>query len=435
MKYAPTESVAVVAFMVAVSLLVACAAPPSQQEHRPDSSITLETRVDDGVFPVAEGLRPQIEFWRRVYSEWSLRQVVLHDDVHVDLIYTVIELPGPIEVNRSYTASQRALVREYRKSLSASLQALERKLLSREALSKAEQALATHITLKANHKAIFGASERVRSQRGQRERFKRGLEISGRYDGIFREIFQAAGLPGDLAYLPHVESSFQAHARSSAGAVGMWQFTRPAARVYMRNHPALDERLDPVASARGAARYLRDAYDQLGDWALALTSYNHGIGGMRKAKDLFGNNFMGIVQYYDHRRFGFASRNFYAEFLAAREIARNPERFFSGGLVYDAPLDWDRIVLKQPVLSSEVARYYGVVHSDLVALNAAWTPAAVRDKVALPVDTEVWLPPGTLVSLSQSKSRKRETFVFTDGVFTDSEVLDVSRNGNRSLSE
>ena len=431
MKYAPTESISVVAFMVAVSLLAACAASPPQQELRQDLSVVFDPKGEDTVLPVAEGLRPQIEFWRRVYSEWSLGQVVLHDDVHVDVIYTVIELPGPIETDRSYTASQRALVREYRESLSASLQELERKLLAREALSKAEQDLATHITLKASHGAIFGASERVRSQRGQRERFKRGLEISGRYDGVFRQIFQAAGLPEDLAYLPHVESSFQAHARSSAGAVGMWQFTRPAARVYMRNHPALDERLDPIASARGAARYLDDAYNQLGDWALAVTSYNHGIGGMKKAKSLFGNNFMGIVQYYEHRYFGFASRNFYAEFLAAREIARDPERFFPGGIVYDAPLDWDRVVLKQPALASELAHYYDIAHSDLVALNAAWTPAAVRDKVALPVDTEVWLPPGTLLRVSLAKSGGQETFVLAD----EAVLSDDSRPGNQTLSE
>jgi membrane-bound lytic murein transglycosylase D len=73
---------------------------------------------------------------------------------------------------------------------------------------------------------LNGAAMRVRSQRGIRERFKHGLEISRRYDRQFRKIFRDAGLPEDLAYLPHVESSFQPAAKSSAGAVGMWQFTK-----------------------------------------------------------------------------------------------------------------------------------------------------------------------------------------------------------------
>jgi membrane-bound lytic murein transglycosylase D len=234
------------------------------------------------------------------------------------------------------------------------------------------------------------------------------LEISKRYDAIFKNIFRQAGLPYDLAYLPHVESSFQAYARSSAGAVGIWQFTKPAARIYLNNHPALDERLDPVASARGAARYLRDAYDTLGDWPLAVTSYNHGISGMTRAKQYFGTDFMKIVRYYEHPAFGFASRNFYAEFLAAREIANQPNRFFPD-LRYEAPLNWDRVVLNQSALASELAFHYDVDKQQLITMNPAWTEAAVLDKMTLPQGSEVWLPPGTLTRLAQLQQTPEST--------------------------
>jgi membrane-bound lytic murein transglycosylase D len=177
---------------------------------------------------------------------------------------------------------------------------------------------------------LAGAAERVRSQRGLRERFRRGLEISARYEQHFRRIFRDAGLPEDLAYLPHVESSFQAAAKSSAGAVGIWQFTRAAAERYMTVNEIVDERLDPIAATRGAARYLRDAYNRLGSWPLALTSYNHGVNGMQRAKNLYGGDLVRIIADYDHPQFGFASRNFYTEFLAARDIARQPERYFAG---------------------------------------------------------------------------------------------------------
>ena len=157
----------------------------------------------------------------------------------------------------------------------------------------------------------------------------RGLEISQRYDAVFRKIFREEGLPEDLAFLPHVESSFQASARSSAGAVGLWQFTRGAAERFMTVNTKVDERLNPIASARGAARYLKHAYSLLGSWPLALTSYNHGINGMLRAKKQLGGDFVHIVEQCTLPNFGFASRNYYAEFLAAREIAGDPRWIFA----------------------------------------------------------------------------------------------------------
>jgi len=139
-------------------------------------------------------------------------------------------------------------------------------------------------------RAIYGADERVRVQRGLRERFRRGVEISGRYEPAFREAFRAAGLPEDLVYLPHVESSYQLRAVSSAGATGVWQFMPATGRSYMHVGSAVDERWTLLVSAKAAARYLDEAYSRLGTWPLAITSYNHGVGGMARAKAEHGSD-------------------------------------------------------------------------------------------------------------------------------------------------
>ncbi len=288
------------------------------------------------VFPRPTELESQVVFWRRVYTEWKRSQVALHDDRHLDIVYEVVDLPG--ETLESYTAAQKAYVEERRQMWRDRLRELDVSLAAGAALAPDQQRLASLLTAKSGGSALPGACERVRAQRGLRERFKRGLEISGRYDQVFRRIFGGAGLPEDLAYLPHVESSFQAAARSSAGAVGIWQFTRSAAKVYMDLDVVGDERMDPIASARGAARYLGAAYSKLGSWPLALTSYNHGLAGMQRARSKMGDDFVRIVREYDHPKFGFASRNFYAEFLAAREVAADPDRFFPEGLRYEVPL-------------------------------------------------------------------------------------------------
>jgi len=387
--------------MVLCVLLWSCASVPPESTEEAGS-------VEPDPFPFPEQLEPQVAFWRNVYGVWSRGQTALHDDRHMNLVYEVLDLPGKSDLELGYTPEQRRYVRARRERLAGDLASLEHKVLHGGVYTPREQALAEHIVEHASPLAILGASERLRSQRGLKERFKRGLEISGRYDALFRQIFRDAGLPEDLAFLPHVESSFQLHAHSSAGAVGVWQFTKGAAQTYMRHWPRLDERRDPVASARGAARYLDDALDRLEDWALALTSYNHGIGGMKRARRAFGTDFGAIVQRYDGPRFGFASRNFYASFLAAREVAGNHQRFFPEGVAFEAPLDWDRVILPGPVRAPELARYYAVPHAQLAALNPAWTPGVRDGRIPVPAGTEIWLPNGTLLLLAQKGMNDRQ---------------------------
>ncbi len=380
--------------LLTLMVLASCATPPV-----PPSVTTPEAVSADTVFPTPAALQPQVAFWRNVYAVWGRHQVALHDNRHMGLIYEVVTLPG--EVGEGYTAEQQALVKGRYEELKASLRQLELKTATAAPLTPEEQALAGRLQNLGGAGAIAGAGDRLRSQRGLRQRFKRGLEISGRYDAAFREVFREAGLPEDLAYLPHVESSFQTHATSSVGAVGVWQFMPGTARQFMTVNAALDERRDPVASAQGAARYLGNAYRRLGVWPLALTSYNHGVGGMARAQRQFGNDFIAITRNYSGRGFGFASRNFYAEFLAAREIARNPQRFFPEGLHYEPPLNLDRVRLRQAVAVSTLADYYEVNRWALNQVNPAWNPAAQTGRVALPAGTLVWLPAGSVARLAQ----------------------------------
>jgi membrane-bound lytic murein transglycosylase D len=341
-------------------------------------------------FPMPAGLEPNVAFWRNVYAKWSRRQVAIHDNSYLGLIYEVVDLPGPIEA--SYTRAQKDFLRALKDRWSDRLRLLERKVASRQRLSPTEQDLKKTIESKAGPRALFGASERVRSQRGLRERFRKGLEVSGRYDAKFRDIFRRHGLPEDLAYLPHVESSFQLNARSSAGASGIWQFIRSTGRQYMTVNSSIDERLDPVVAADGAARYLKKSYKSLRSWPLALTSYNHGLGGMLRAKERYGDDIARIVANYDGRYFGFASRNFYAEFLAARHVARNKDRYFPEGVRLEPPLSDQPVVLRYAVTVDELSRHYRVPRSALESRNPAWQRSVRRGARPVPAGSTVWVP-------------------------------------------
>jgi membrane-bound lytic murein transglycosylase D len=301
--------------------------PPSQPQATAPKKVSKPATYS-GVFLKPGELEPAVDFWRKVYVTWQRSEVVFHDDRHLDVIYEVMVLPG--YVGDSLTREQKETVRQRRNFWKTQLAVLESKQRYNAPLNAGDRQLIAKLESSGrplNH-LLNGASERVHAQRGTRERFKRGLEISGRYDRQFRKIFRDAGLPEDLAYLPHVESSFQSTARSSAGAVGMWQFTKAAAKRFMPAGKRVDRRRDPFASAIGAANYLSYAYSILGDWPAAITSYNHGIGGMKRAQNQVGRDFTRIVQSYAGPSFGFASRNYYAQFLAAREIASNPVLHF-----------------------------------------------------------------------------------------------------------
>lgn len=364
---------------------------PPETEQAPAPAAAL---IADDPFPFPEGLRGHVDFWTNVFGVWTNRQVVFHDMRFPALVYEVIDLVGPS--GGTYTPEQQQIVRAHRAAIEARLRSLQVMVELKAPLTDDEKSLALLVATAAGTDALTGAADRVRSQRGIRDGFRRGLQISGRYDSVFRKIFVDAGLPADLACLPHVESSFQAQARSSAGAVGIWQFTRGAARIFMKLDSSIDERLDPVAAARGAARYLGTAHAQLGDWALAVTSYNHGVAGMSRARERFGHDFDRIVREYDGKLFGFASRNFYAEFLAARRIARDPQQWFPEGIAYDPPLATDEVILPASMPAQRIAMRYGVTVATLAALNPGWSKRTVRGGRALPAGISVWLPGGTL---------------------------------------
>jgi soluble lytic murein transglycosylase-like protein len=351
----------------------------------------LAQPVANEPFGVPLGLRPAVAFWQRVFGIWGAGEVVLHDSEHLGIVYRVVQLPVGAGGARLTPVDQRA-VDQQKQHLCATLNDLEYRLKRRQGLTQEQTRLLRQLTLMGGRGAVSGAAERVRIQRGMRNSFRQGLAVSGRYERAFRQVFRENGLPEDLVYLAHVESAFTSRARSPAGAVGVWQFMPETGRRFLRIDRSLDERYDPVFSTRGAARYFTLAHDKLDDWGLTVTSFNHGLTGMLNAKAECGANIECVVHRYAAPSFGFASRNYYAEFLAIRSIVKNLPRYFPDGVNFAAPLDHKRIRLARAVPVQEVARAHGLGLQDLIGINPAWTSAAAEGRVALPVDTEIWIP-------------------------------------------
>jgi membrane-bound lytic murein transglycosylase D len=341
-------------------------------------------------FPRPPEINDAVTFWRHVFGDWRAHQIVLHDDKYLGVIYKTIEIKGYIGGRLS--AEQQALVDKNKKQLIGQLNDIEYRVHKRMGLSDEQQKLYRLLTTNAGRKALKHASERVRIQRGMKESFLIGLKESNRYTEGMRKVFQEQHLPPELVYLPHVESAFTTSARSPAGAIGVWQFMPVTGKRYLRMDSSIDERFDPILATSGAAKYLAYAFNKLGDWGLAVSSYNHGLSGMLRARQEYGKDIVRIIDQYDGASFGFASRNYYAEFLAVCDIMANLTHFFPKGIDYQQPIPLKRIEIAEKMTSGEIAKRYRIHYKKLAEVNPAWTKIAAEGKVALPANSTVWLP-------------------------------------------
>lgn len=109
------------------------------------------------------------------------------------------------------------------------------------------------------------------------------LKKSDRYFRMVEPILRQNGIPDDLKYLMAIESNLNPKAYSTAGAAGLWQFTRTTGKEYgLVIDTEVDERYNIEKETVAACKYLRRAYDKYGDWMTVAASYNAGQGGISR---------------------------------------------------------------------------------------------------------------------------------------------------------
>jgi membrane-bound lytic murein transglycosylase D len=351
----------------------------------------------DTLFPRLPALEPQVAFWTRVYSVYTTSQAVIHDSEQLDVIYSVVDLPP--DTSTTDQLMRRERVKRGREEVIAVLDSLAGNLAA-PAPSVLTREVKRAWGARGNPAVWAAAKDRVRAQIGQADRFRAGVVRSGAYLPHMTPIMEELGVPIEILALPHVESSFNPEALSHRGACGIWQWTRPTGRKYMRIDRLVDERRDPLLATRAAGRMLGDYYREFGSWPIAITAYNHGIQGMRKAYAAHGTDFAAIVQDFAGPAFKFASRNFYTEFLAALDVARNYERHF-GPLAPDSPLDFDTVTLAKPVTMKRAATLAGMDVAALARLNPALLSPVVTGAQSVPAGYELRVPDGRGIAVAQ----------------------------------
>ncbi|MBC2742726.1 MAG: lytic transglycosylase, partial [Desulfosarcina sp.] len=75
-------------------------------------------------FPQYDIISPNVSFWINVYSQYPTTQAVVHDSVHLDIVYEVIDLkpaehPGARKINRKRMKQANKRVEQVLKRLAA----------------------------------------------------------------------------------------------------------------------------------------------------------------------------------------------------------------------------------------------------------------------------------------------------------------------------
>jgi len=350
------------------------------------ASVTASAQdPDEDLFPVPVGLEPDVNFWLSVFTDYSTREGILHDNRFLGVVYERVPLPENVNRRERQRIANRR--RDYYKGI---LQALAGG--NRDNLNAEQKRVLDLWPADVSDAELGRAAGRIRLQLGLSDRFKEGLQRAGRWRYHVEAELTRLGVPIELAALPHVESSYNPEARSHVGASGVWQFTRGTGRRFMQVDHVLDERNDPFLATTAAGKLLAYNYSIAGNWPMAITAYNHGLAGARRAMRQFGDNaYAEILRKYNGRTFGFASRNFYVAFLAAKEVDLNQQKYFPG-LVPDDPVDYTTHRLTGYVPADKLLEVLQVRERDIARHNMSIQATVWQGSKHLPRDLEIRMP-------------------------------------------
>lgn len=235
--------------------------------------------------------------------------------------------------------------------------------------------------------SVLSAIHFFSTERGRRILLD-GYERSGKYRDMIERVFAEEGVPEELIHLAQEESGFKPRAMSYRRCVGMWQFGSGTARLYGLEHTSYyDARLDPIASTRAAAKYLKALYARYGDWYLAMAAYDSGPGTVDKAVERTGYaDYWKLVELHALPK---ETANYVPIILAMTIMAKNPGDYGLTDIQMDAPAQYDTIKVTAPTSLNLIA-------------DAAMQPVSViRDlnpallKTIAPVGAEVHVPKGS----------------------------------------
>jgi len=346
----------------------------------------------EGIFKCPTSLVDNVKFWKDIFTKYSKGKVVLHDRENLNIVYKIVDLEKEFKGGK-YTSKQREkIIENYKKKYINIISELEKYKGSGEKLSGDKKRVFELFEKIDEEDKFYKAKRNIRAQDGLRDKFIEGLIIRGRYIKRIKEILLEEGIPVEISALPHIESSFNTNARSRYGAVGIWQFTRSTGRRYLRINSSIDDRKDPFASTKAAAELFKKSYEELKSWPLAILAHNYGIYGIKRAvRKLNTTDISVIIEKYKSRRFGFASKNFYPEFLAALEVENNYQKYF-GEINIEKNVEFESMRLTSNTRMNNLLQKFNINKEEFAELNPHINKSLFSYARYIPKGTLIYLP-------------------------------------------
>ncbi len=348
-------------------------------------------------FKVESELARRFHFWKRVYTLWSHSQYALHSaeypEVVLEIIDTKISSGSDKFKNRladNHLKKQAVIYKRILKNMhKLSKQGRESEFTP---VMQRIADIMDHISDKDKYLRV---ANNLRIQRGQQQEIQRGLVYASPYMKYIKEAFNNEGVPEELAMIAFIESSFNLRAESKVGAVGVYQIMPDTGAQYMIVNEEIDERRDPIKSARAAAKLFKLNYKQTDSWPLAITAYNHGVGSMLKAIDQVGSHdIVKIIDGYKAKSFGFASKNFYTGYLAILYTLNNVETIFPD-LKLKPALKYKNVKLNKQTWIADIKTEYSLSTATIVKYNP--------DLSKFLVENDGYLPKGYVLKVPSNK--------------------------------
>ena len=216
------------------------------------------------------------------------------------------------------------------------------------------------------------------------------LERAGRYSAMISRDLSAQGVPQDLIYLAVAESGFQPQAvNPSSGAGGMWQFMPFSGPYGLERNGFFDERFDPEQSTLAYARYMKELYDQFGDWYLAMAAYNWGPGNVQRAVARTG--YADYWELYKLNALPAETKAYVPSIIAAAIMAKNPKLYGLADMTPDPPVLFDDVTTTYAIDMRLVADLTNSTLAEIVSLN----PALLRLSTPEDIPYDLHIPAGS----------------------------------------